>query len=65
MKNDPLCDMLIGRDVLQWVLCTDNMFVDEYDDDDDIFLSDTLNTEQNVRMHCDLNYYSFVLDVSK
>ena len=33
-------------------LSTDNMFVNEYDDDDDIFLSDTLNTEQNVCMHC-------------
>jgi len=48
------------------LLCTDKMFVDEYDDDDDdIFLSDTLNTEQNVRMHCrpNLNYCCYILDV--
>ena len=56
-KSDPFCGMMIGRDVLQFhvipscdcLLCIDDVFMGDYDEDD-ILLSNALDTQQQVCM---------------
>jgi len=59
--------MLIGWDVLllhiiaslhRCLLCVDDMFMD--DGDDDIFLSDALNTERSVSLMSDTNFLYYI-----